>query len=141
MKTAVAFLTTILNSLDKDDWWYLKQVMKYIKDILGVKMNLREDSLSVINLWVNAPFSTHKYFRGHTGVMMYLGAGSIISGSWKHNISGQSSTDNKLVGVDDIMVPVLWTLYFIQVQGYTVESNIIFQDNHSTMQLILNGKK
>ena len=40
-----------------------------------------------------------------------------------------------------MMVPVLWTLYFIEEKGYTVESNIMFQDNHSTMRLILNWKK
>ena len=40
-----------------------------------------------------------------------------------------------------MMVPVLWKLYFIQGKGYTVERNIMFQDNHSTMRLVLNGKK
>ena len=39
------------------------------------------------------------------------------------------------------MGPVLWTLYFIQEKGYIVESNIMFQDNHSNMRLMLNGKK
>ena len=39
------------------------------------------------------------------------------------------------------MRPVLWTLYFSQAQGYTMESNIMFQDNHSTMRLMLNGNK
>ena len=40
-----------------------------------------------------------------------------------------------------MMGPVLWILYFIQGQGFTLEINILFQDNHSTMCMILNGNK
>ena len=40
-----------------------------------------------------------------------------------------------------MMGPLLWTLYFIYGQGYTVDSNIMFQDNHITMHMMLNGKK
>ena len=91
----------------EDDCRNLKQMVKYIKGKLGVKFNLRADSLSVIKWWV----STHKDNRRDTGGMMSLGAGSITSGSWKQNINGQSSTDNEIIGVNNIMGPVLWTLY------------------------------
>ena len=91
--------------------------MKYIKGTLGVNLNLRADILSVIKWWVDAPSSTNKNFWGHTGGMIYLGSGAITSGSWKQKINGQSSTDNELIGVIDMMGPVLWTLYFIQRQG------------------------
>ena len=72
---------------------------------------------------------------------MSLVAGAITSGSRKQNINGWYSTNSKLIGVNNIMKPVLWTLYFIQAQGYTVESNIMLQYNHSTMRMIMNGKK
>ena len=34
---------------------------------------------------------------------------------------------------------ILWCLYFIEAQGYTVEQNVVFQDNQSTMRLAVNG--
>ena len=40
-----------------------------------------------------------------------------------------------------MMVPVLWKIYFIQGKGYIVERNMLFQDYHSTMRLMLDGNK
>ena len=104
-------------------------------------MTLIVDSPYVINWWVDASFAMHNNFRGYTGGIMSPGAGSITSSSWKQNINRQISTEKKIIVVNDIMGPVLWTLYFVQAQGYTVEINIMFQDNHITMCMMLNGKK
>ena len=41
--------------------------------------------------------------------------------------------------MDDALPMVLWGLYFIEAQGYSVEQNIGFQDNISTMRLEVNG--
>ena len=71
--------------------------------------------------------------------MIYLVAGSITSGSWKQKINGGGG--NELTQVNNMMRPVLWILYFIQAQGYTMDNIIIFQDNHSTMHLMLNSKE
>ena len=38
-----------------------------------------------------------------------------------------------------MLVKVLWGLYFIQAQGYTVNQNIMYQDNMATMRLEING--
>lgn len=35
---------------------------------------------------------------------------------------------------------ILWTLYFIEAQGYTVDRNVMYQDNMSTMRLAINGQ-
>ena len=115
--------------------------MKYIKVSLGFKTYVRSDSLSVIKLWLDASFSTYNECRGHTGGMISLVAGSITSGPWKQRINERISTANNLIGVNYLMGPVLWKLYFIQDKGYIVERNIIFQDNHGTIHLMLNGNK
>jgi len=39
------------------------------------------------------------------------------------------------VGVDDVMSQVIWTRYFLEAQGETVEDNIVYQDNQSAMKL------
>ena len=108
---------------------------------LGVNLNLRANSLSVINWWVDVSFATHNDCRTHSGGVISLGAGSITIGSRNQKINGRISTDNNIIGDNDIMGTVLCTPYFIQGEGYTVERSIMFQDNHSTMRLMLNGKK
>ena len=107
----------IVKAPEEDYWGGLNQMMKYINRTLGVNLNLRADSLSVIKLWLDASFATHNDFWGHTGGMMPIGEGDIASGSWKQMINRQSSTNNELIEVTDMVVPVFWTLYFIQGQG------------------------
>ena len=52
----------------------------------------------------------------------------------------RSSTETKLVSVDAYMTEVLWSLYFIQAQGYGVKYAEIHQDNVSAQMLKTNGK-
>ena len=104
-----------------------------------MKVILTVDTMSIIKWWVDDLHHTHMECRGHTGAMMNLGKGATISHSGKHKLNTKSSTESKLFGADDMLVKVLWTLYFIQAQGYTVNQNIIHQDNMSTMRLEING--
>ena len=60
--------------------------------------------------------------------------------SWGQKLNTISSTEAELVGVDDDLLQILWEKYFIKVQGYTVEHNILLQDNKSTILLETNGK-
>ena len=50
------------------------------------------------------------------------------------------STECKLVGIDDAILQIMWGKYFIEDQGYTVEHNILYQDNKSTILLATNGR-
>jgi hypothetical protein len=45
----------------------------------------------------------------------------------------KSSTEAKLVGTDDVMPQMLWTLYFLEAQGYKIEDNVLYQDNKSSI--------
>jgi hypothetical protein len=44
------------------------------------------------------------------------------------------------VGVDDVMSQVLWTLYFIEDQGYNIDDNILYQDIKSSNMLQTNRR-
>ena len=71
---------------------------------------------------------------------MVLGKGAAISLSWKQKINMRSSTETELVGIDDAMPQVLWSLYFIQEQGYPMMHALIYQDNKSAILLETNRK-
>jgi hypothetical protein len=60
--------------------------------------------------------------------------------SKKQKLNTKSSTECELVGVDDASPQMLWTRYFIEGQGYGVESSIIKQDNLSAILLEKNGR-
>jgi hypothetical protein len=73
------------------------------------------------------------------GAMMSLYKGATISFSNKLKIASKSSTESQLVGADQALSSIHHTCYFIEAQRYSVEQNILFQDNHSTMHLEVNG--
>ena len=69
-----------------------------------------------------------------------MGKGFITSMSRKQKLNTRSSTEGEFVGTDNASQMILWTMHFMEAQGYEVE-NILFQDNKSTIKLLENGKQ
>ena len=72
---------------------------------------------------------------------MTYGKGAPITISRKQQLNTRSSTTAELVAVDDVATMILWTKLFLEEQGYKVDSNILYQDNKSTILLEKNGKQ
>jgi hypothetical protein len=101
-------------------------------------LNLSANNLTTICWWVDASHATHDNCHGLMGAMMSLGKGATISFSNKLKITTKSSTESELVGADQAPSSILHTRYFIEAQGYSVEQNILYQDNQPTMRLEVN---
>ena len=52
--------------------------------------------------------------------------------SKKQKLNALSSTESKLIGIDDATRSIMWLLYFIKAQGYDMTHNILYQDNKCT---------
>jgi hypothetical protein len=139
IQTVVAFLTTRVKKPDEDDWGKLKRLLKYLKGTRHMKLTLSVENLNFIRWWVDASYNVHDDCRGQTGAMMSLGRGAVISFSRKQKLNVRSSCEGELVGIDDALPLILWARYFIEAQGYTVEENLLYQDNKSTILLATNG--
>ena len=96
--------------------------------------------MSTVKWWIDASYAQHWDSKGHTGGMMSLGKGAVTSKSNKQKIQGRSSTEDELIGVFDMLPQVIWSLYFIEAQGYNVQRNVIKQDNKSAILLETNGR-
>ena len=72
--------------------------------------------------------------------MFSLGRGAASSYSRKLKLNTRSSTETELVTADMFMPEMLWSLHFIQAQGYDAECVGLYQDNIRTQLLIKNGK-
>lgn len=90
--------------------------------------------------FVDAAHMVHWDCKGQTGATMTMGKGAILSYSWKQKLNTKSSTETELVGVDDAISNILWSLYFLQEQGCGTTHAIIYQDNKSAILLETNGK-
>ena len=117
IQVAVEFLTTRVKKPDIDDWGKLRRVLKYLKGTKYMKLTPTIDDLSMIRWWVDGSDRTHHDCKGHTGSMMSLRGGAIVSSSTKHKINTKSSTESDLVALDDALPMILWCLYFIKARG------------------------
>ncbi len=92
-----------------------------------------------IGTWTQL-FAIHPNMRGHSGGALTLGLGFPISSFGKQKLNTCSSTESKLVGVDDLMSLIVWSRNFLKAQGYAVVNNILHQDNRSAILLERNSK-
>ena len=63
-----------------------------------------------------------------------------MSMSQGQKLNTNSSTKSELAGIDEPLLKILWGKYFIEAQSYTVEHNILLQDNKSIILLAIDGK-
>ena len=103
-------------------------------------MILRSDGTGRLMWSIDGSFAVHEDFRSHTGITLTMGQGAITSASTKQKINTRSSTETEIVSVDDGIGPVIWTVYFMQYQGYRIKENIIYQDNKSAILMENNGR-
>jgi hypothetical protein len=137
----VAFLCTRVQESNTSDWNKLIRMMDFLKRTKDDCLTLQSDGSRNVTWGVDAAFAVHPDSRSHSGFTMTMGKGAVISSSVKQKLNTRSSTEAELVAVDDAMAPIIWTLNFMEAQGYLVESHIILQDNESAIRLEKNGLK
>jgi len=139
IQTAVSYLTTRVKCPDEDDWGKVKRVLKYLKGTKSLRFRLSIDNIHCNRWFVD---SSHGVWdcKGHTGAEMTMGDGAIISFSRKHKTNAGRSTEAELIGVDDALPKILYSLEFVRAQGYKVEHSLLYQDNKSATLLELHGK-
>jgi hypothetical protein len=130
-----------VSSPDIDDLGKLKRVMRYLRDTKDLALTLEASDDGVIRWWVDASFAVHPNMWSHIGAVMSFGKGAVSGMSWKQKINTKSSCEAELVGVDDAVPMVLWTLQFLNAQGFAVTDNVLYQDNQSAILLEKNGTR
>ena len=107
IKTTVLFLTMRVKKPDEDDWIQLMRYLKYLKVIKHMNPTRTVDSLSIVKWRVDASYDIHDDHKGHTGAMITLGEGAVISMSNKQQLNVKISTEVKLVGSYDALGQVI----------------------------------
>jgi hypothetical protein len=139
IQTTVAFLATCVTHLDNNNWGKLKRVLKYLTSTLSLRLTLFAESLSNIIWYVDASHQLHEVCKGHTGSILTFGRSGTTSSSTKHKIPSKSSCESEIIGLYDKVGDILWAHQFLEAQGYKIKTNIVYQDNTSTLSLAKNG--
>ena len=114
IQLAVSFLCTIVRGPDTGDYKNLARVMKYIQGTIGLPLIFSIDKSGNIKWYVDSSFAVHKYMRIHTGGFVTMGIGGSYVQSSKQKLNTNSSTEDELVGVDDVLTRVICTRYFLK---------------------------
>ncbi len=141
IQTTIAILCTRVKAPNESDWKKLIRLMKYLNGTRDDVLTLSSKDLRILKWYVDASFGVHADFKGHTGGVLLMEKGAIISVSRKQKLNTRSSTEAELVGADDMSNMILWTKLFMEAQGYPLKENILHQDNKSAILLEENGKR
>jgi hypothetical protein len=137
--TAMSYLTSKVKNPNENDRKKLLRLLGYIRETINLKLILSSDKTAVLKWWTDASFATRADMKSQTGVAMSMGNGAIYSLSKKQKLNTKSSTEAELVGADDILPQMIWTRNFMNAQGWTLQRNLLYQDNQSAMLLEKNG--
>jgi hypothetical protein len=137
---SMSFLTKRVKSPDLDDWRKLVHLMEHVKADGDRPLILSGDSSGTLTWYVDAAFAVHANGRSHTGGGLMWNKGFIISKSASQRLTTRSSTEGKIVAVDNCMSLILWARLFLICQDIPVRRNVILQDNKSSILLETNGK-
>jgi hypothetical protein len=136
----VVFLTTRVKSHDEDDWGKLKRVLKYLNGTKYLKLRLSVGNLGILKWYVDGSHNVHWDCKSHGGAVFKMGKGATTSYSRKIKLNTRSSTETELYAADMFKPEMLWSLHFIQAQGYEAECVGLYQDNIRTQLLIKNSR-
>jgi hypothetical protein len=137
---AVSFLCTRVAKSTVQDQRKLKRLLQYIYGTIDITLTLGADDLHSIRTWVDASYAVHPDVRSHTGGVISMGMGAIMSKSSKQKINTKSSTEAELVGATDFLPNTIWPKMFLEAQGFTLNENVFEQDNVSAMRPEKNGR-
>ena len=141
IQLAIAFLCTRVSCSTIEDWKKLRRVLQYLSGTMNDTLTLGADDLTKVITWTDASYAVHKDMKSHTGGVVSLGRGAVMSKSSKQKLNTKSSTEAEIVGASDYLPSTIWAQYFLDKQGYDLDTSIFYQDNQSAMKLAINGRK
>ena len=98
----------------EDNYKKLGRVITYVQETIHLPLVIGADRSGNLVWNINAAFVVHPDCKSHTGAVLMMGHGAVLSISSKLKINTKSSTEAELVGVDDAMTFVMLMKHFFQ---------------------------
>jgi hypothetical protein len=115
--------------------------MKYLQRPVNDRLTLPADGTGELRWHDDVAFAVHPDFRSHTGAVMSMGHGAVISISWIQGQNTRMSTEAELVAAGcGVYAMDKVVLRRSRVPNYRTY-NALFQDNRGAILLEKNGRK
>ena len=93
------------------------------------------DTISILKTWIDTAYTLHGNITSHKGGITMMGKGALYAKSSKQKLNTKSSTEAKRVGATNFVTTNLWTVHFIDIQGYIIKENNFAHNNKSAMSV------
>jgi len=114
IQPTVAVLATRVKEPNESDWKKIVRLLKYLNRTRQKCLTLRVDKLNLLKWYVDVSFAVHPDFKSHTGGVLTMGHGALISMSRKQKLNTRNTCEAELVGADDMSILILWTKLFLE---------------------------
>ena len=91
LQLAATVLASRVQAPTTNDWKKLLRMLKFVNGTINNCLILLADDLSVVKWYVDASFGVHPDFQSHTGAVMMMGKGAVLSGLNKQRLNTRSS--------------------------------------------------
>ena len=139
LETTVSFLCTRGSKIDEDDWLKLNRAIAYVKCTIDDVRIIGASSLTDVYTWIDAAYTMNPDIKSQTGGAMSLDVGVLNAKINKQKLNVKSSIEIEIVGTSEYMPYNLWLLMFMNMQGYVIKNNVLYQDNQSTILMLEMG--
>ena len=139
--TAVAFLATRVQGATKQDMKKLRRTLSWVahhQDKCVIRLGGKHGV--ELNAFVDASYGVHVDGRSHTGGVVTLNGGPVITKSTKQRINCKSSTEAEIIAISDMLSPILWARNFLAAAGRPPANVTLKEDNMSVMAMIDRGR-
>jgi hypothetical protein len=141
MEPTIAYLCTRVSKSDEDDLNKLRRALHYLQHTIDdVRKIGAENGMAHMKTWVDASHAVYDDMKSQTGGCMSFGLGVIHGRTNKQKLNSKSTTESEVIGVSDYLPYNIWTCNFMEVQGYVLKENVLYQDNQSAMKMEINGR-
>ena len=112
----------------------------FLKNTIGDLRIISDSSLKEIFKWLYDAYAVYDNMRSQKGgaILVVYGIIHCRLSEWKLNTN--SLIESELVGTSDHVPFNVWLVFFLREQRYDIIKNILFQDNHSAINMEPNGK-
>ena len=90
--------------------------------------------------FIDSSHAVHEDMKCHIGGTITFGTGVLSVKSVKQNMNSRSSNETEVIGNSEYLPFNIWFQYFMESQGYTLHSNLLWQDNWGAQKMAENGK-
>ena len=140
LETAISYLCTRVAKSDEDDWIKLRRVIAYVQCTIDDVRIIGANDLKTIFTWIDASYAVNPDTRSQTGGVMSMGLGVLHAKCSKQRLNIKSFTEAELVGAIEYIPYNFWLILPMAAQGCEIKDYALYQDNHSTIHMLNNGR-